>query len=166
MPKKVRNLHYELCSPDMIVRAQYEAQKKKTRRKEILLFNERIVENLDAVMVFLASSKEKLWTVYWSVKGYVENALKLRLKKQANPFPVDSEVIDFVGYRSNHFNVLLRKRILYNFYKKLENVRKKYGIIEDDTIKHELSSYWGFLSHCTEKHRLNILKMAKNGKIN
>lgn len=332
MPKKVRNLHYELCSPRTIVRAQYEAQKKKTRRREILLFNEHIVENLDVVwemlryntyrpspyrekviykpkeriikiapffpdrvihkcvmlifgdiwrsqfidttyacikkrgiskclkdlnaalddfngtryclkldvkkfydsidhdilkqiirekvddeialvtvdriidsapglpignetsqtlanlylsgldrfikrrlkvkyyfrymddMVFLASTKEKLWSVYWSVKEYLEGKLKLRLKKQANPFPVDSESIDFVGYKSNHFNVLLRKKILYNFYKKLESVRKKYEIIEDDTIKHALSSYWGFLSWCTEEHKNNILKMAKDGK--
>jgi len=334
MPKKFRNLHYELCSPGTIARAQYEAQKKKTRRKEILLFNEHIVENLDAVydmlrnntyhpspyrekvihepkeriikiapffpdrvihkcvmltfgniwrsqlidstyaciegrgitkclhdlnkalrdvdetkyclkldvkkfydsidhevlkriirqkvddeialvtvdriidsapglpignetsqtlanlylsgldryikrqlkvkyyfrymddMVFLGSSKEKLWSVYRAVKEYLEDSLKLKLKRSANPFPVDSESIDFVGYRSNHFNVLLRKRILYNFYKKLKIVRKKHALIEDDMIKHELSSYYGFLLQCTEVHRNEIFKMAKNGNPN
>lgn len=333
MPKKIRNLHYVLCSPETIIKAQHEAQKGKSRRKEILRFNENIVGNLDAIydllrnntyypspyrervikepkerviktapffpdrivhkcvmlvfgdiwrsqlidttyacikgrgitkclkdinkalkidkkgtqyclkldvkkfydsvnheilksiirekvdderalvvvdriidsapglpignetsqtlanlylsgldrfikknlrikyyyrymddMVFLSETKDELWKVYVAVKEYLEEKLKLKLKKPSNPFPIDRCPIDFVGYKSDHKCILLRRKILYNFYKKLNRAKKNGVSIDENVLKHEFSSYWGFLSHCTEKHRINVIKMSTYGK--
>ena len=112
-------------------------------------------------MVLLSNSKEHLFEVLEKMRVYLRSKLQLEIKGNWQVFPVDARSIDFVGYKSNHYNILARKSILYRYWRKLRKVAKKYGGIDDDTIKHELSAHWGWLQHCSEEHKNKIVELSK-----
>nr|DAI97824.1 MAG TPA: hypothetical protein [Caudoviricetes sp.] len=111
---------------------------------------------------FLSSSKEALHWVFEQVAKYKQERLELTIKGNWQIFPVDARSIDFVGYKSNHYNVLARKSILMAYWHKLREVQKRYGITEVRDVKMELSAHYGWLQHCTKEHFEKILRITIN----
>ena len=68
--------------------------------------------------------------------------IKLDLKSNYQIFPIDSRGIDFVGYKSYHTHILLRKSIKKRFIKMVKN---NYN-------DKSLASYNGWLLHCNSKN--------------
>lgn len=113
-------------------------------------------------MVFLCSNKEALHWVFEQIESYLHNELELAIKDNWQIFPVDARSIDFVGYKSNHYNVLARKSILMAYWRKLRQVQKRYGITEVRDVKMELSAHYGWLQHCTKEHFEKIIRITTN----
>ncbi|MCM1516018.1 MAG: reverse transcriptase domain-containing protein [Paraprevotella sp.] len=107
--------------------------------------------------VFLCGKKQALHWVFEQVKKYKREQLKLEIKANWQIFPVDARSIDFLGYKSNHFNTLARKRILYRFWRKLRTVQDKHTPFELNELWQTLSAHKGWLQHCTPKHYQEII---------
>lgn len=103
-------------------------------------------------MVFLHSNKQYLHWVLDEIRKYLKDELKLEIKDNWQIFPVDARSIDFVGYKSNHFNTLARKSILNRYWKKLRKVQRNYSPFELKQLWHSLSAHNGWLQHCTPQH--------------
>lgn len=113
-------------------------------------------------MVLLCSNKEALHWVFEQIDAYLCKELELAIKGNWQIFPVDARSIDFVGYKSNHYNILARKSILMAYWRKLRKVQKQYGITEEQDIKLELSAHYGWLQHCSKEHFEKILRLTIN----
>lgn len=73
-------------------------------------------------MVFLCSDKEALHFILDMVGLYLGAELKVEIKPNWQIFPVDDRGIDYVGFKQNHYGILLRKGILTRFYKKFNKI--------------------------------------------
>lgn len=113
-------------------------------------------------MVFFCSKKEALHWVYEIIDRYLNDELELAIKGNWQIFPVDARSVDFVGYKSNHYNILARKSILMAYWHKLRQVQKRYGITEESDIKMELSAHYGWLQHCSKEHFDKIIRLTIN----
>lgn len=113
-------------------------------------------------IVVLAASKEWLSWVLDQMALYLGAELKLEIKGNWQIFPVDSRGIDYVGFRQNHYDILLRKSILLRFYKKLEATQEKYLIKDENDIKHLFPSEYGWIIRCSEQHKDFIFKKCIN----
>ena len=111
-------------------------------------------------MTFLCGSKPALHYVFERMQEYLNVNLLLTIKSNWQIFPVDARSIDFVGYKSNHYNVLARKSILYNYWRKLKAVQRKNGFIEFDEVKQLMAAHYGWLQHCSKAHFEQLLKMT------
>lgn len=85
-------------------------------------------------LVFLSSNKDELWGYLPKIREYLTNNLNLRIKENYQVFPIDKRGLDFLGYRFFHGYTLVRKGVLKNMKKKLDQPKSK-------------SSYWGWLVH-------------------
>lgn len=103
-------------------------------------------------MVILYSDKYVLRKLFFEIKGYMHESLKLEIKRNWQVFPVVYRGIDFLGYISYHSHVLLRKGIKKRFMRKVYKLRKK-GITGPD-FKFQISSWLGWARHCNTKHLL------------
>lgn len=109
-------------------------------------------------IVILHHDKEKLH-YYLDMMGlYLGAELKLTIKADWQIFEVDKRCIDFVGFKQNHREILLRKSILKRFYRKYVRVKKKNNIRDLDTFKRLFPSEYGWIIKCSEPHRSYILK--------
>jgi retron-type reverse transcriptase len=109
-------------------------------------------------IVILNNSKEVL-RYYLDMMGlYLGSELKLEIKHNWQIFPVDARSIDYVGFKQNHYGVLLRKGILQRFYKKFNSISKRCKITDITTIRHLFSSEYGWISRCSEEHTNFIFK--------
>lgn len=91
-------------------------------------------------MVILGASKEYLHNLRKQIEAYLNN-IKLQLKPNWQVFPVDDRSVDFLGYKTRHDYVLVRKRIKRNFIRKIKECR------DMETKRHILGSYWGIFCH-------------------
>lgn len=115
-------------------------------------------------IVVLDSDKERLHTLLDMIGLYLAAELKLEIKPNWQIFPVDDRGIDYVGFKQNHYGILLRKSILMRFYKKLRKVRKSYRIKDISDLKHLFPSEYGWIIRCSEEHSKFILnKCLENG---
>jgi len=118
-------------------------------------------------IVVLSYSKDALHEILDKMGLYLGAELKLEIKDNWQIFPVDSRGIDYVGFKQNHYNILLRKGILMRFYKKLSRIQKRYNISNETDIKHLFPSEYGWIVRCSEAHRKFILnKCINNGDKN
>lgn len=115
-------------------------------------------------MVLFCESKEALHSMLDLVGLYLASELKLEIKYNWQIFPVDARSLDYVGYVQNHHGVLLRKKILYRFYKKLNRIQKHYKTTNETELKHLFPSEYGWILKCSEEHKEHIFKKCiKNG---
>ncbi|MDR2286832.1 MAG: reverse transcriptase/maturase family protein [Prevotellaceae bacterium] len=116
-------------------------------------------------MVILNDSKETL-RYYLDMMGlYLGAELHLEIKHNWQIFPVDARGIDYVGFKQNHFGILLRKGILSRFYKKFNSVARKHDISDMTDIKHLFASEYGWIIKCSEEHSNYIFnKCLNNGR--
>jgi len=115
-------------------------------------------------IVLLHKNKDKLH-YYLDMMGlYLGSELKLEIKHTWQIFPVDSRCIDYVGFKQNHYGIMLRKGILIRFYKKYERLRKSNRISSINDIKHLFPSEYGWIIRCSEEHSSFIFnKCINNG---
>lgn len=99
---------------------------------------------MDDIVIF-GDSKEYLWKVFYAIKAHLSTD-GLTIKSNYKIFPIDSEGLDFVGYRFFRNRTIARKRI----YKKL---RKRMSFLSKvkRTKNQECSyqSYNGWLKWTT-----------------
>lgn len=115
-------------------------------------------------IVVLDSDKERLHQILDKMGLYLASELKLEIKPNWQIFPVDDRCIDYVGFKQNHYGILLRKGILVRFYKKLHKVKRKYQIKDISDIKHLFPSEYGWIIRCSEEHSKFIFnKCLENG---
>lgn len=116
-------------------------------------------------MVFLAESSEALHFVLDMAELYLAAELKVEFKHTWQIFPVDDRSIDYVGFKQNHYGVLMRKSILLRFYKKSIKVARNNPIRDQQDIKHLFPSEYGWALRCSEQHKENIFNtVIQNGK--
>ncbi len=113
-------------------------------------------------MVVLDGSKERLHWLLDMIGLFAGAELKLEIKPDWQIFPVDDRSIDYVGFRQNHYGILLRKGILLRFYQKWNRVKEKYLIEDEDDFKHLFSSEYGWIIRCSEEHSEFILTKCIN----
>jgi retron-type reverse transcriptase len=113
-------------------------------------------------IVVLSDSKEKLHQILDAMGLYLGAELKLEIKSNWQIFPVDDRGIDYVGFKQNHFGILLRKGILKRFYMKLRKVQKTYKISNEMDIKHLFPSEYGWIIRCSEDHSKFIFNKCLN----
>jgi hypothetical protein len=119
---------------------------------------------MDDIVIF-HSDKEKLHYYLDMIGLYLAGELKLTIKRDWQIFEVDERSLDFVGFKQNHYNILLRKSILKRFYTKYERIKKKNNIRDLNTFKRLFPSEYGWIIKCTEVHRNYILNNCiQNGK--
>ena len=116
-------------------------------------------------MCILCSSKEALHFILDMMGLYLGAELKVEIKCNWQIFPVDVRSIDYVGFKQNHYGILLRKSILMRFYKKLSRTVKQYEIKDERDIKHLFPSEYGWIIRCSEEHSKFIFNNClNNGK--
>lgn len=113
-------------------------------------------------IVVLDGSKERLHQILDQFALYLGAELKLEIKPNWQIYPVDDRGIDYVGFKQNHFGILLRKGILLRFYKKLLKTQRKYQIKDENDIKHLFPSEYGWVIRCSEEHKLFIFNKCIN----
>lgn len=95
---------------------------------------------------------------------YLGAELKVEIKPNWQIFPVDDRGIDYVGFKQNHYGILLRKGILLRFFKKYKKISKKYEIKDKTVLKHLFPSEYGWIIRCSEEHSEFIFNNCiKNG---
>ena len=118
-------------------------------------------------VVVLCCSKDALHFMLDMMGLYLAAELKLEIKRNWQIFPVDVRGIDYVGFKQNHYGILLRKGILMRFYKKLNKVKRRYELKDMDDVKHFFPSEYGWVIRCSEEHsRFIFNKCLKNGNNN
>ncbi len=101
-------------------------------------------------IVILGNNKETLHNLRREIQQYLETNLKLKLSNY-QVFPISSRGIDYLGYKSYHTHILLRKSIKLKWIQMLKNNRNNKSI----------ASYNGWLSHCNSINLQN--KYLNNG---
>ncbi len=89
-------------------------------------------------MVLLSNCKMQLWEWKEKINNYLNDRLKLQLKDNYQVFPVEARSIDFLGYRFYHTHTLVRKGIVKNFKKSIQNQK---------AAKQTQSAYWGWFKY-------------------
>ena len=116
-------------------------------------------------IVVLGENKERLHFLLDAFALYLGAELKVEIKGNWQIFPVDDRSIDYVGFKQNHYGILLRKGILLRFYEKLEATKEKYKIENETDIKHLFPSEYGWIIRCDKEHSDFIFnKCLNNGK--
>lgn len=116
-------------------------------------------------IVVLGEDKALLHYILDSFALYLGAELKVEIKPNWQIFPVDDRGIDYVGFKQNHYGILLRKGILLRFYQKLEKTKEKYQIKDETDIKHLFPSEYGWVVRCDKEHSDFIFnKCLSNGK--
>lgn len=113
-------------------------------------------------IVVLDGSKERLHQILDQFALYLGAELKLEIKPNWQIFPVDDRGIDYVGFKQNHYGILLRKGILMRFYKKLRKTQRKYKIKDERDIMHLFPSEYGWIIRCSEEHKKFIFQNCIN----
>lgn len=111
-------------------------------------------------IVVLGRTKTELHELLEAMRRYLGEELLLEIKPNWQIFPVDARSIDFVGYKSNHYNVLVRASILKRYWRKLHKLQrnsKQCGGITFEQAVHELASHYGWLQHCDREHFEEIM---------
>lgn len=113
-------------------------------------------------MVILCADKEALHFVLDMMGLYLGGELKVEIKSNWQIFPVDARSIDYVGFKQNHYGILLRSGILKRFYKKFHRTINKYEIKDETDIKHFFPSEYGWIIRCSEEHSKFIFNNCLN----
>jgi hypothetical protein len=106
--------------------------------------------------ILLSKSKSFLLDCFFRILFFVKNNLLLDLKKESILLPI-SNGIDFLGYIIRPYSIYVRKRVLYNFKKKLLTANKELlenkqfffekGSFEEKAFRSSFCSYLGHFKH-------------------
>lgn len=113
-------------------------------------------------IVILHNDKNYLHALLVNISDYFHQNLKLEVKKNYQVFPVNSRGIDYLGYKTFHTHVLLRKSIKQRMFRSLRK-------INTSNYKLKMSAYNGWLTHCNSinlQNKINDMKSFKDLGIN
>lgn len=99
-------------------------------------------------IVVLHSDKAYLHALLVNISDYFNQNLKLTVKRNYQIFPVKSRGIDYLGYKTFHTHILLRKSIKQRMFRSLRNVAK-------DRLPLKLAAYNGWMVHCNSRNLRN-----------
>ena len=108
-------------------------------------------------IVFLAETKEQLWTILEQIDDYFQTRLRITIKDNYQIFPSYVRGVDFLGFRVFHNFTLLRKSTCLGYKKRVIRIRKKLdaGISMSYSDFCSLNSYKGWLKSC-DSERLQM----------
>lgn len=98
--------------------------------------------------VVLGPTKKKLHAIRKAIEIYLAKNLKLSLNSKTQVYPVDDRGIDFLGYRTFRDYVLLRKRSVKKFKRKLKLIKKHWEELPSQHIISSIMSFVGWVKHC------------------
>jgi hypothetical protein len=98
-------------------------------------------------MVVLNADKKYLSKLRKTVFNYLKMELNIKLKSNWQIFPVDKRGIDFLGYRFFHNYILLRKRIVIGFKRRIKQIKKKHRSLTPINIVSGVMSYRGWMQY-------------------
>ena len=119
-------------------------------------------------IVILGGDKSRLHDVFTRTALFLATHDHLELNANWQVFPVGKRDIDHVGFRISPHDVRLRKGILQRFHEKLRRTRNEYDLQCEADIKHAYPSEYGWLTHCSPRHKEFIINkiIKENGKRN
>ena len=103
-------------------------------------------------IVILHNDKQFLHNLFYKIKTYLFDELRLTIKDNWQIFPIYKRGLDYVGYRIYSSYVLLRKSTKVSFINKMIHTKNKlinnknYLLSYTDTCS--VCSYLGWLKHC------------------
>lgn len=105
-------------------------------------------------LVFLSDNKAYLHNLLAKISKYLDQNLKLQVKRNYQVFPVAKRGIDFIGYVFFHTHILLRKSIKQAYARKakVSRLRPNAG-----NINASMASYKGWAKHCNSRHLVKKL---------
>lgn len=120
---------------------------------------------MDNIVIF-GDDKARLHEVFTRSAMFLATHDHLEVNSNWQVFPLAARDLDHVGFRISPEDVRLRKSILMRFYEKLERTRKDYDLQCEADIKHAYPSEYGWLTHCSTKHKDFIINkiLSDNGK--
>jgi RNA-directed DNA polymerase len=92
-------------------------------------------------MVIFSSDKPSLHRLLSEIKTYLWTNLKLTVKSNYQVFPVAIRGVDFLGYKTFHDHILLRKSIKKSFARAVAKRKLR-----------SIPSYKGWSKHCNSRH--------------
>lgn len=106
----------------------------------------------------LGPNKEMMHDLHKGTNWYLNTYMDLKIKGNWQVFEIDKRDVDIVGFRINHYDLRLRRSILYAIYTRARKVKPK----TEDEIKHKMSSDWGRIIALPEKHQKAIIHNILN----
>lgn len=124
-------------------------------------------------IVFFASSKEELWKAFKSIRKYLEEDLKLKIKGNYQVFPIaknrqdkHGRALDYVGYQFFREQKLMRKSIKKNFCHTVSRLNRRQVPLDAKAYKMAVAPWLGWAKHSDSKHLLKtIIKPCYYGSI-
>lgn len=113
-------------------------------------------------IIFFSESKEKLREAFiGTIRPYIENDLKLKVKDNWQIFPISmnrydksGRALDYVGYKFFRGQKLLRKSIKRNFCRKAHNLSKRKKPLSLAEYKQEIAPWLGWAKHSNSRNLL------------
>jgi len=107
-------------------------------------------------IVILHHDKSYLHALLINISDYLEQNLHLSVKRNYQVFPVKSRGIDFLGYKSFHSHVLIRKSIKQRMFRKVKSITQNNFMLKT-------AAYNGWLKYAnafnlTNKYRAMVAK--------
>ncbi len=82
------------------------------------------------------------------IEDYMRDNLELSMNPKTRILQVDSQGIDFLGYRHFRNYTLLRKSSAKKFKKKISDIQKHHNSMDPLHVLSSIMSYIGWLQHC------------------
>ena len=100
-------------------------------------------------IIILGDDKKRLVEIKTEIETFLRERLKLRLNDKTAVRPVGMG-IEFVGFRVWASHVKLRKSTALKMKRRLKEIKYLYaeGLVDLDTVKGVLASYFGMMQHC------------------
>lgn len=107
-------------------------------------------------VVILHSDKRYLHALLVNISDYLNQNLNLQLKGNYQVFPIELRGIDYLGYKSYHSHILIRKSIKKRMFRRISQ-------ITSDNYKQKIAAYNGWLNHANA-HNLKTKYFAMIAK--
>lgn len=111
-------------------------------------------------IVFFADNKERLHTVFNTIKDYLATQLHLTIKSNYQIFPIafnrydrKGRALDYVGFCFYRNQLLMRKRIKHNFCRRLSILRRHH--VTKQRLKAAIAPWLGWAQHSQSRNLLN-----------
>lgn len=109
-------------------------------------------------IVILAPTKDELHALLHEMRSYLQDRLKLRIKRNYQVFPVEARGIDFVGYVFYHTHTRMRKSIKQNMFRCVARLNGRKRVPSKDEYRKHICSWFGWAKHCDS---VNLMKKIK-----
>lgn len=110
-------------------------------------------------IVFFADNKERLHTVFDTIKDYLAKQLHLTIKSNFQIFPIavnrydrSGRALDYVGFKFFRCQRLMRKRIKQNFCRRLSQLRRHH--VTGSRLKSAVAPWLGWAQDSQSLHLL------------